>query len=524
MGNLAPGVVIRYVTDGPITVRAGSTSTPVFIGPTVIGKSVSGNVVTPTLVTSAAEFADVFSTRGCRFGPVSLPASGNPDLQDPMGHAIRGFFLNGGSKAYVVSTSQTEETTATASFTLKNGVKKLSYQVSALSAGKWGNAVKVSLKSSSLGAGFCDIDVTLTVMAEDSNGDKKNKETVERFVGVGMERAGSLSSAVVSFAIDASGGAVELDTAARGLTRDVSLSNGKDSSTSVVSDYNPIFTALRDIDDISLIVLPGDVWSSKAAASDGRAKYEAAISHAQAAKDRMVLVQLKEDDDSFNSNFSTVSVPLDKFASVFFPTADVKMTTPGAGFLTARNVSATGHVAGIFARTDQEKNVWTAPAGMQADIRGITRLTRNISQVNQEAINSNNINALRYIEGIPVVWGTRTRDKAGIYEYVPVMRTAFLIADSLRAALSKVVFAKNTEVLWKNVKASVNGFMGELYTQGAFQGATPSQAFQVFCGLGESMQQSEIDGGLLRVTVRFKPAKPAEFIEVSIEQIFQNAA
>lgn len=174
--------------------------------------------------------------------------------------------------------------------------------------------------------------------------------------------------------------------------------------------------------------------------------------------------------------------------------------------------------------TDSEKGAWTAPAGMHASIAGITQLTRDISQTAQEGINPHNINAARYKDGMPVVWGARTRDKGGIYEYIPVMRTAFLIADSLRESLNRVVFAKNTEVLWKNVKAGVTGFMDGLYAQGAFQGATPSEAFEVAVGLGQSMTQDDIDKGLLRVTVRFRPAKPAEFVEVSIEQLFATAA
>ena len=97
-------------------------------------------------------------------------------------------------------------------------------------------------------------------------------------------------------------------------------------------------------------------------------------------------------------------------------------------------------------------------------------------------------------------------------------------ADSLRAALESVVFAKNTETTWTNVKAGVNGLMQSLYAQGAFQGATASQAFDVAVGLGESMSQAEIDAGLLRVVVRFAPAKPAEFIEVSVEQLIASAA
>ena len=232
----------------------------------------------------------------------------------------------------------------------------------------------------------------------------------------------------------------------------------------------------------------------------------------------MVLAQAKEDE----TDWANSGLPQSQYLSAYHPFATAIIKN-GAGINVESKIGVTGHVAGIIARTDNTKGAWTAAAGTHADVRGVASLTREISQIRQEAINSNNVNALRYINGAPTVWGARTRDKGGIYEYQPVTRTAFLIADSLREALQRVVFAKNTEVLWLNLKASVTGFMTTLYAQGAFQGNSASQAFEVACGLGESMSQTEINQGLLRVTVRFRPAKPAEFIEVSVEQLFEDS-
>lgn len=295
-------------------------------------------------------------------------------------------------------------------------------------------------------------------------------------------------------------------------TDDHDLTGGQNSRVNASTDFATVFEALRDIDDIGLIVLPGQVWPS------GQSAYEGAIAHAQAAKDRVVLIQL----DDATTDFDAVSVPLDKFTSVYFPEGRVTLQTPGGGTLT-QTTGITGAVAGVIARTDGERGPWTAPAGMHASVAGITELTQDISQTRQGPINGNNVNAVRTIQGVKVIWGARTRDD-GIYEYLPVMRTAILIADSLREVLNSKVFEKNTETLWKNTKAGIVGFMDTLYAQGAFQGATPSQAFEVAVGLGESMTQADIDVGLLRATVRFRPAKPAEFIVVEVEQLLEAAA
>jgi len=512
MNYFAPGVYIRYVTEGPLSVRGVSTSTAVFVGPTVIGNSISGTTVTPTLVTSASEYAEAFATTGARFGAVSLPPSGGAATVDAMGHAVRGFFLNGGSKAYIVSTST--GTAAVASTVLElSGGAAATYEIQAVSAGAWGNAITVEASTSAIGAGFVDLVITLTLAGDD--GDVTLTET---FIGRANGDLGSIASNIVTIATTGDAADLSVDTATPADSASGSLSGGANSNGSTSSDFDAIFSALRDFDDISLIVLPGLFWDAD------RATYERGIAHAQLLKDRMVLVQIADTAVDADANyFNSVSIPVDKYVAAYHPQGVVVMAVPGRGRL-SQTVSLTGHVAGIFARTDQERGPWTAPAGLHASVRGIERLTKSISQIKQEAINTVNVNAMRYIDGLPVVWGARTRDVNGLYQYIPVFRTAILIADSLRAALNTAVFAKNTETLWKNVKAGVTGFMDALYQQGAFQGATPGEAFEVAVGLNESMTQAEIETGLLRVTVRFKAAVPAEFIEVTIERIIDTVS
>lgn len=505
----SPGVYINYVTEGPLTIRAASTSTAVFVGATKIGASIGADKsVTATLVTSAREYAEKFSTLGSSLGAVSLPTKGDTAL-DNMGLAVAGFFANGGAKAYIVSTkTNANSLAANAEFELKNGADNARYKVSAKSAGKWGNDIKVTASVSTSGAGFADIEVALDCHSDADTPAPK----IERFLGIAINDVGSLQSSLVTFETTTNDPAAELDTTAASATLPVQLANGADTDTGPAS-YGEIFEELKSIDDISLVVLPDLIWDT-----GGKASIQQGITHAQFMKDRMVLAQTEEDV----SDWANAGLPTTQYASFYHPKGKIVLKS-GAGEPVTFTTGLTGHAAGIIARTDDAKGAWTAAAGTHAGVRGVAALTKTISQVRQEAINSNNVNAIRYINGSPTVWGARTRDVAGIYEYQPVMRTAFLIADSLRTALQQAVFAKNTEVLWGNLKASVTGFMTGLYALGAFQGNSASQAFQVACGLDESMSQTEIDTGLLRVTVRFRAAKPAEFIEVSVEQLFADS-
>lgn len=514
----APGVYIRYVTDGPLTVRAASTSTAVFIGPTIVGRSISASnpaVITPSFVSSSTEYAEQFTTPGCRSGLVCLPGNSG-SFTDHMGHALRGFFMNGGQRAYIVSTSTGVQARATLAVQLTlPGATSADYTFSALSDGAWGNDISVEATASPIGASGGYLDLKIELQLKGDSGDPI--KVIERFIGLKGDEVAAINSGLVRVTGPGANASnplkLKIDAAPANppASATKSLTGGADSLSSQTTDFEAIFQTLPDIDDISIVVLPGSVWP------DHQSVYSLALKHCKDKLDRLTLIQL---DDATN-DFANISVPLDKFAAVYYPSARVTLPTPGGGQRNMTGIGTTGHIAGVYARTDGESGPWTAPAGVRASIAGVTELSRDISQAAQERMNPNCVNALRYIDGVPVVWGARTRDKGGIYEYVPVMRTAFLIADSLRAALNRVVFAKNTEVLWDNVKAGTSGFMDGLFLQGAFQGATPAQAYRVAVGLNQSMTQDDIRKGILRVNLAFAPAFPAEFIEVVIEQIFE---
>ena len=59
--------------------------------------------------------------------------------------------------------------------------------------------------------------------------------------------------------------------------------------------------------------------------------------------------------------------------------------------------------------------------------------------------------------------------------------------------------------------------MMTLFRQGAFQGATPREAFFVKCD-SETTTQDHINNGVVNVLVGFAPLKPAEFMVVRIRQ------
>jgi phage tail sheath protein FI len=133
------------------------------------------------------------------------------------------------------------------------------------------------------------------------------------------------------------------------------------------------------------------------------------------------------------------------------------------------------------------------------------------------------VNCLRDFPGIgTVIWGARTLiTQNPAYEqwrYVSVRRMALFLEQTLYANLSWVVFEPNDDPLWVAIRLSIESFMLSLFQQGAFQGTTPSQAFQVLCDSSTTTQQ-DIDNGVVNILVAFAPLQPAEFVVVKIAQL-----
>jgi phage tail sheath protein FI len=184
-----------------------------------------------------------------------------------------------------------------------------------------------------------------------------------------------------------------------------------------------------------------------------------------------------------------------------------------------------GFVAGVYASTDTNRGVWKAPAGLQAIVLNTTGPVANgvMNDPQQGVLNLDAINALRSFAGTgTVVWGARTTVASNTAfqqsMYVPVRRMTLFIEQTLLANLRWVVFEPNDEPLWLAIVASISAFMLSLFRQGALQGSTPSEAFQVKC---DSTTTSPTDqaNGIVNIVVAFAPLKPAEFVVIQIAQL-----
>lgn len=190
-------------------------------------------------------------------------------------------------------------------------------------------------------------------------------------------------------------------------------------------------------------------------------------------------------------------------------------------------LGASGAMAGLMARIDGSRGVWKAPAGIEADLRGVVGVEHEFSDRENGIMNPRGINTIRVFPNGIVSWGARTMDGdndfSSEWKYIPVRRLALMMEESLYRGLKWAVFEPNDEPLWSQIRLNVGAFMHNLFRQGAFQGQKPGDAYFVKCD-SETTTQNDINLGVVNIWVGFAPLKPAEFVVLYLQQIAGQVA
>jgi phage tail sheath protein FI len=214
-------------------------------------------------------------------------------------------------------------------------------------------------------------------------------------------------------------------------------------------------------------------------------------------------------------------IPKSENGAVYFPY--LRAPDPGTGV--PATVAPSGFVAGVIARQDTNRGVWKAPAGFEAVVQNTVGVvpTGRMTDQRQGTLNPLGVNCLRTMPGVgTIVFGARTLVSANTalqqHRYVPVRRTTLFLEQSLVGSLGWVVFEPNDVPLWVSIRTTIDNFMLGLFNQGAFQGTTPSQAFQVSCD-ATTTTPDDVANGIVNIVVAFAPLKPAEFVIIKIAQL-----
>ncbi len=189
-----------------------------------------------------------------------------------------------------------------------------------------------------------------------------------------------------------------------------------------------------------------------------------------------------------------------------------------------RAIAPSGHVIGVYARTDIARGVHKAPANEV--VRGILGFETALTKGEQDILNPINLNCMRDFRsenrGLRI-YGARVVTSDPEWKYINVRRLLLFIEQSLDTGLQWAVFEPNEQPLWDTVKQSITGFLTTVWRSGALEGAKREEAFFVNIGYGVTMTQDDIDNGRLIVEVGVAPVKPAEFVIVHISQKTREA-
>jgi phage tail sheath protein FI len=503
---LAPGVFIEEIERGPRPIEGVATSTAAFLGETERGPT------RPRLVTSFNEYRRYFG---------SVFADGKY-----MPYALSGFFDNGGRRAYVC---RIVGAGAARAFLDVGGLR-----IEALGDGGWGNRIFVKIVESSTRKGPPNNDpvgfrlqVAYWQTAAPNNAfpdpfDPAQSRQLPRptltedFDNLVFDNA--LSPDFFEKRLEGNSALVRVSLAAGPLGAlpqggFAPLANGADGGVPTVVDFRGeaidsnlrtglSALALDEYREVALVTAP-------AAADD---VVDAVRTHCENSKFCFAVIDSPSDRSDANGLDPRTDIE-SSYAAFYYPwiyTADLQS---GA----RRKVPPSGHVLGLYARTDIERGVWKAPANDV--LRGVFDLEYYVDTATQEVLNPRGVNAIRQFPGRGIrVWGARTLSANSLWKYVSVRRLFIFLERSIYEGTQWVVFEPNDERLWDRVKDTIRLFLRTQWRNGALLGVTEDQAFTIRCDRS-TMTQDDILNGRLICEIGIAPVRPAEFV---IFRIFQE--
>jgi phage tail sheath protein FI len=542
-----PGVYIREIPSGVHTITGVATSITAFVGQAARGPD--NHAFT---INSFSDFERVFGGLSAAFS---------------LGYAVRDFFLNGGGQAIIVRLFNVDTTVGAPPANSK--IKVGDFRFAAASKGFWGANLRATIDTKvspdvATRYGLTTADLfNLTLREVNATGATVNSETylnitvkdsparVDKVLAAqsnlltwdGAWPPASLPNIVANTddvtktqaalaAAQAANPQVPADiTAAQGARAAalaaVAGSDGK--PLTMVDSFTPPnaqankrgLYALESADLFNLLCIPpytasGDVETALVSAAAAYCETRRAfllVDPPSGWVDKTTAVT------QFSSTPDVVGTRSAN-AAIYFPR--LRQPDPLRGNQVGTFVPS-GAVAGIIAATDANRGVWKAPAGIQATFANVPDLSVKLTDAENGELNQLGINCLRAFPVVgQVVWGARTLrgadQLADENKYVPVRRTTLFLEESLRRGLQWAVFEPNDEPLWSAIRLNVGAFMQTQFRRGAFQGASPREAYFVKCDR-ETTTQNDINLGIVNVIAGFAPLKPAEFVVISIQQL-----
>ena len=519
-----PGIYIEEVPSGAHTITAAPTSVTVFIGYTHPFKTKPQHYGQAVEIFSFTDYEREFG------GLFSVDW-----LADDVGRAVYNFFLNGGAIAWVVAVqAETSAPDGTGvlpipqpSLTVPIGADGITF--TGLEPVDGRTQLTVAIENlNSLTPDLADVVLNYGTVTETYRRvSLTNPTTASNGIEAMLGTTANPVSGLVTVAPSGGGYPANWGGTPLAPTPLASGLPGTPFTTYHPADFAVAFAQDGSLDKVSvfnLLLTPG-VWdhqvvSESIAFAERKRAFVILDPPADAVADPTGF-PLPMVGDIMSGLVPGESIPKSQNGALYFPY--LRSNDPRSGY--PITVAPSGFVAGAFAREDLNRGVWKAPAGYETiinDTNGVVASGR-MTDPRQGTLNPIGVNCIRDFPGIgTVIFGARTLVTANPsfeeYKYVPVRRMALFLEQSLYASLGWAVHEPNDTPLWVAIRTTIENFMLGLFHQGAFQGSTPSQAFQVLCDDTTTTPDDQANG-IVNVVVAFAPLKPAEFVVIKLAQL-----
>jgi uncharacterized protein len=515
---LSPGVYVEEIEIGARPIEGVSTSTAGFLGPALRGPE------NARLITGFEQFRRLYGG----FVPVD---------ESMLPFAVDGFFKNGGQRCFIARIAAGDADAMTANLGAP-------IRLTAIGPGTWGNRIAAKVENGSLQDPaqpltrfkltlmYWDVAPPTPIVDPTDPGSLTDPNRREPTL---LEVYDNLSADPTSLdyyegRITANSSLVIAEEIAAGppallaLTMLATLGTpGGDGTALTVTDYQgrelpalPDGTVNRSglagfeaIDEISIVSAPDHHEVANLTTE--------LITHCARMGDRFAVLHSNPATDTL-ANINNIRPPQDtNNAAFYFPWIKVFNPLINQDSL----IPPSGHIAGIYAKTDVERGVFKAPANEV--VVGARSLQFQITKGEQDLLNPRGVNCIRaFPAGGIRLWGARTASQNTLWKYVSVRRYILFLKESIDQGTQYVVFEPNSERLWARVKQTIEQFLLGQFRSGALMGVKPEEGFFVKVDR-TTMTQDDIDNGRLICIIGVAVVKPAEFVIFRIAQVASGA-
>ncbi len=504
---LTPGVYVEEIPAAQKPLEGVSTSVAAFVG-----LAPGGPVNTPMRIANWSQFARMF-------GDPNNPDAG-PFMKDAyLAHSVYGFFQNGGTLCWVIRVGAPDGDSAPPARAALPAAGDTS--VETLNAvARPGIEAPVTVELAEEEGGDDDKGDGKTYRIVVTSGDAK-----EEFEGLTLKKGRTN----IATKVNASSKLIKIEETGASLPEAQRAPKpGKYALAAAAPEAADLSSGdfegdparrqgiggLVAIDEVSIVCMPDAVTLLNGDDVMFRDAQGKMISHCESLGDRMCILDTPPDmipQDILEWRKDTAGYD-SKMAALYWPWIEV--VDP----LTKRPIMVppSGHVAGVWARTDDQRGVHKAPANEV--VMGATSLGFQLTSVEQGELNRLGINCIRAFSGRGIrVWGARTLSSDPEWRYINVRRLFNFVSQTLIEGTQWSVFEPNDERLWLKLRASVGNFLTNLWRGGALFGSSPDQAFFVKCD-AETNPPEVIEAGQVVCEVGISPVKPAEFVIFRLSQ------